>query len=100
MTTGIPIETFDDSTPHIGSIIRTDGGTFYTLRWCEWEGAAFRVYLDHGPIKTLAVNVQVTGRTANKITGACGMWARANIVFVGDCELDVTVKGYLRLREW
>ena len=45
-----------------------------------------------GPIKELAVNVEVTGRTPQKREGSYHI--RIKITFVGDGEKDTVVRGW------
>lgn len=46
-----------------------------------------------GPVKELGVNVEITGRTRQR---RCGGWyVRCRITFVGDCEPDTVVKGWV-----
>ena len=45
-----------------------------------------------GPVKEVAVRVDVTGRKAMRIMG--GWFARVKITFVGDDEPDVVVRGW------
>ena len=45
-----------------------------------------------GPIKEVAVNVEITGRTWRRRNG--GLYVRVKITFVGDCEDDVIAYGW------
>ena len=46
-----------------------------------------------GPIKEVAVNVEITGRTRIR---RCGGWyVRVKVTFVGDCEPDVVTGGWV-----
>ncbi len=46
------------------------------------------------PIKSVAIDVSVTGRTAQYLGGAS--WLRAKITFVGDGEPNTYAKGWVR----
>lgn len=45
-----------------------------------------------GPIKELAVKVEITGRIPRRIMG--GYYLRVRITFIGDCEPDTVVGGW------
>lgn len=66
---------------------------FFGLLPCDdWAAAEYRM-----PVKglDLAVNVEITGKTRVFWNG--GSFRRAQITFVGDCEPDSTVKGWVRV---
>ena len=46
-----------------------------------------------GPIKELAVRVEITGRSRQRRHG--GYYVRVKVIFVGDCEPDTVVKGWV-----
>lgn len=79
----------------VGSIVTLDNSphTYRTLTENEWEGADFLwPVFNTGPIKEVAVNVYVTGRTIQ--------WrdvpsVRVQVEFVGDGEPSTFAKGWL-----
>lgn len=79
----------------VGSCIRPDGWRFsQRLIASSWDKARFRLPTGSaGPIKSLAVNVVVTGRTWQRREG--DYWVRVRIEFVGDCEPSVFVGGWM-----
>lgn len=80
---------------NVGSIIRPDKWRFAEkLVASEWDAAKFRIPLSsNGPIKSLAVNVTVTGRTYQRREG--NYWVRVQIEFVGDGEPSTYSSGWM-----
>lgn len=59
-----------------------------------YPGCQFRIPVNSaGPIKSVAVNVKVTGRTWQWRGDRC--WVRVRIEYVGDCEPSTFVSGWL-----
>lgn len=88
--------------PKVGMAIEGDGWRFgYTLLDCEqkepvpgFSGADFRIEsMTTG--ESRAVNVAITGRVPTTRLGS--HWLRCKITFVGDCEPDTVVKGWIKL---
>ena len=76
------------------------GRVFEALIPCEWEAAEFRLpgVADDGfALPALAVNVEVTGKAVRmdvpRLVGTPVV--RARVTFVGDCEADTTVGGWV-----
>ena len=64
------------------------------LRPSDWDKAKFYLPTNSGgPIKELAVNVTVTGRTLQRRQGS--LYARCQIEFVGDGEPSTFTGGWL-----
>lgn len=79
----------------VGSCIRPDGWRFgERLTVSDWNKAQFRLPTgSSGPIKSLAVNVTITGRTWQRREG--DLWVRVRVEFVGDGEPSVFVGGWM-----
>ena len=79
----------------LGSCIRPDGWRFgERLTASDWNMAQFRLPTGSaGPIKSLAVNVTITGRTWQRREG--DLWVRVRVEFVGDGEPSVFVGGWM-----
>lgn len=59
-----------------------------------WPGCEFRFPIScGGPIKSVGVNVNVTGRGVQYRQG--GMWIRVQIEWVGDCEPSTFSGGWM-----
>lgn len=87
-----------DVTPKVGSYVLPDGwrGWGGLLGESDWDAAAFRIPVNSlGPITSLAVNVELTGRMTHWRGG--GRYVRVRIIFVGDCEPDQTTLGWMRI---
>jgi len=89
-------------TVEAGKMIRVDGGNNLNYRQIlksEWDKAQFFLKSNsNGPIEAVAVNIEITGRTAQKIPN-CGVDAiRVKITFLvdGDGE-ETTVGGWMLL---
>lgn len=81
----------------IGSYVRPDGWTYGAhLVDSEWNMAQFYLPTNsNGPVKSLAVNVTITGRTLRrKDDNDC---IRVKIEFVGDGEPSTFTKGWLKV---
>lgn len=64
----------------------------------SWEAADYRLpILGHGPIRSVAVRIEITGRRAQFRNADGSAWLKCRIVFVGDCEPDTYGKGWVRL---
>lgn len=90
--------------PQIGSYIEPDRWSYGNkLVASDWDEAQFRLLTQYraGGAYTptpsgyveVAVNVEVTGRTLQR--RKFGLWVRVRITFVGDCEPDETVSGWM-----
>ena len=61
-----------------------------------FKGSMFRLPTRTlGPIKDLAVNIVITGRTLRRQWG--GYYLRVKIIFVGDCEADTETGGWMKV---
>lgn len=82
--------------PQIGTRIKIDGWPFgVTLRDGD-HFSTFRVPVDNGgPIKSLAVEVAVTGRTPQRFQGESAV--RIRVTFPGDGEPDTVTSGWMWL---
>lgn len=83
----------------VGSVIKIDGWRFAEkLIPSSWEPAQFYIPTSSGgPIKQLAVNVTITGRTWQRREGE--YWVRVKIEFVGDGEPSEYTSGWM-LKKW
>ncbi len=84
----------------VGSVIMPDGWRFAEKLIPEtWDKADFRIPTPHlAPvIESLAVKVEVTGRTYQRKNGE--YWVRVRIEYVGDCEPSTFVPGWMK-RVW
>lgn len=91
-------------TVQVGSEIYVDGWepAPMLLQASEWDGAQFYLPtfsgLRGGPIKTIACNVTITGRTPQTPFGKGGAdCVRVKIEFVGDGEPSTFVSGWMRI---
>lgn len=89
--------------PKVGDVIRLDGKISERLLQGDeyvdsgYAGCQFRYPLSNGgPIKSVAINIEITGRTWQRYNGA--FWVRAKIEFVGDCEPSTFGKGWIKIR--
>ena len=88
-------------TPTVGMHVQPDDWMFGALLEpgepyvdTGFRGCQFRLPTNTlGPIKSLAVDVTVTGRTVQWHNG--GRQVRVRITFVGDCEPDKHTHGWL-----
>ena len=84
----------------VGSQVRPDGWSSYGKLNPGLDGfcSYYLTTNSDGPIKELAVRVEVTGRTTRRDRG---LWAyRARIIFVGDGSPDQTVGGWTPAYPW
>lgn len=87
--------------PCVGSYIKLDARNIGEKLlpgddFCDsgYPGCEFRFPLSGGgPIKSVAVNVKVTGRTIQYRQGS--MWIRVQIEWVGDCEPSTYSGGWM-----
>lgn len=84
----------------VGDVVEKDGGLAERLRPGDnfadssYPGCQFRVPVNgNGPIKSVAVNVRVTGRTWKWRGDRC--WVRVQIEYVGDGEPSTFAGGWL-----
>ena len=63
----------------------------------NWDKAEYRLPLNSGgPIKTLAVNIKITGRTHRFTSHILGPAMRCQITIVGDDEPDDVMGGWIK----
>jgi len=87
--------------PEVGSVVELDArdGCGERLREGDdykvegYDGCDFRFPINFGPIKDVACNVKVTGRTLKNRGGS--HWTRCQVEFVGDCEPSTFAGGWL-----
>lgn len=81
----------------VGTVVEVDGWKFAEkLKPSDWDKAAFRIdVLSSGPIRDLAINVVVIGRTIRYKRGS--EWVRVSIEFVGDGEPSTMHRGYAKV---
>lgn len=79
----------------VGSVIKPDEWRFpEKLVASDWDAAQFRIPCTNGgPIKLLAVNVKITGRTWQR--RECEYWVKVQIEFVGDGEPSTYSGGWM-----
>ena len=86
-----------DTTPQIGWYIKPDSWTYGMRLEAGDSFSTFRLPLNSGgPIKSLAVEIEVTGRTFQRVNCMSRM-VRVKITFPGDCEPDTITKGYMEI---
>jgi len=86
-----------DVTPKVGSYIKPDGWPIGSCLVAGDSFSAFRLPTNSaGPITSLAVRIEVTGRTFKY---RLGDWlVRVKIIFLGDCEPDTQTGGYMAVK--
>ena len=80
----------------VDAVVSPDGWNGWTGRLVasDWDRAAFYLTTNSGgPIKMVAVNVKLTGRTLQSRGGQ--YWVRAAIEFVGDGEPSTFTGGWV-----
>ena len=83
------------TTPRVGSYVVPDGWDFGSLlQPSDWDAAPFRLPSARYPTESWAVRVERTGTTLQRRQG--GDFVRVRVVFVGDCEPDTEVRGWMR----
>lgn len=89
----------DDCEVRLGRYVRPDGwGYGNCLEPSDWEPARFRLPTQsNGPVKSIAVNITVTGRTVRRDNGCYAV--RVLIEFVGDCEPSTLVRGWMHVND-
>lgn len=93
----------DKVTPVIGGVVRRGKRTISDVllegdKFCDsgYPGCQFRIKLwIDGPIKSIAVNVKITGKTWTKYNGS--FWVRCQIEYVGDCEPSTFEQGWYKV---
>ena len=80
----------------IGMYLVPDGWRFGSrLEASDWDKAKFYLPTNSGgPVKAIAVNVKITGRTLQRICG--DLFVRCQIEFVGDGEPSTFTGGWLK----
>ena len=85
-----------DVTPKVGSFIKPDGWAFGQRLIAGDSFSTFRIPVNSlGPIKDLAVEIEVTGRTLQKKHGM--RMVRVKVTFPGDGESDTVTSGYMEV---
>lgn len=81
----------------VGSVIRVDNWKVSEALLPGDDFSPFRIPTHcGGPITSVAVRIEVTGRSI-QYQGWMGKRVRVRVVFVGDCEPDTCVGGWLLL---
>jgi hypothetical protein len=95
----------NEVTPAVGSLVKLDGRMIAECLLpgdapvdSGYRGCDFRYPINSGLIKSVAVNVEVTGRTLQRLPYEESYWVRVRITFVGDCEADTETKGWMLVR--
>lgn len=85
--------------PAVGSYVIPDGWSPWGERLIPGDSfSTFRIPTrSGGPIKSLAIEVEVTGRTPQRKQGDC--YVRVKITFPGDGEPDTVCGGWMKL-DW
>ena len=88
-----------DVTPQVGRIVRPDGWTMYGRLIAGDSFSALRLTTNsYGPVKDLAVKIEVTGRTLQRDPRDRSMRVvRVKVIFVGDCEPDIVSGGWMEI---
>ena len=88
-----------DVVPAVGSYIKPDGWPMGSVLAQGDSFSPFRLPINSGgPIKSLAVRIEVTGRTIQRHAGSYHV--RVRIIFVGDCEPDTVTFGTMIVYPW
>jgi hypothetical protein len=92
----------NDIRPQIGSYVRIDGRSVGECLLAGdapvdsgYRGCEFRLPTNSPVIKSVAVNIDITGRTIQWFEGT--NWVKIKITFVGDCEPDTYAAGWLKV---
>jgi len=88
---------WDDCEPRIGRMVKPEGWSWHSeLKGSDWTRAEFYLELNSfGPIREVAVNITVSGRTVQRIEGCDAV--RVRIEFVGDGESSQYCSGWMFL---
>lgn len=82
--------------PQLGSAVKPDNWPWYQRLIPGDSFSPFRIPVNSmGPIKDLAVRVEVTGRTIQRVQGYTVV--RVRITFPGDCEPDTVCGGWMQV---
>ena len=82
--------------PAIGTYIQPENWTFGERLVKGDSFSTFRIPVSSGgPIKSLAIEIEVTGRTAQRRNGA--YYVRVKVTFPGDGEPDTVTHGWMLL---
>jgi hypothetical protein len=85
-----------DVTPQVDRYVKPDGWTFGSRLADGGSFSPFRLPTNSGgPIKSLAVNVETTGRTLQRVQGE--RMVRVRITFIGDGEPDTVSGGWMAI---
>lgn len=85
---------YQSPAPAVGRKLMHPNGAIKTLLESNWDAADFRLSVgDGGPIRSLACNVEVTGKTLVRKDGR--EWVRCTVIYVGDGEPDTKVSGFM-----
>lgn len=85
-----------DAAPKIGRYVRPDGWDIGSLLEAGDDFSSFRLPTNsNGPIKSLAVEIETTGRTLQDHFGI--RCVRVKICFPGDCEPDQFCGGWMEV---
>lgn len=87
----------ENITPKIGSRVWIDNYLTFEILVDEdcWDKADFRIPTGLKVIESLAVNVEVTGRSIQYRSDCCEPVVRVKITFVGDGEPDQISRGWM-----
>jgi len=86
-----------DVNPQVGRYIKPDGWRFGELLAAGDDFSTFRLPTGHTVgITSLAVEIEVTGRTLQRREGESG-WVRVKIIYVGDGEPDQYSGGWMKV---
>jgi hypothetical protein len=85
-----------DTTPAVGRYVKPDGWAWGRKLEAGDSFSTFRLPVnDLGPIKSIATEIQVTGRTLQRIAGL--RVVRVKIIFPGDCAPDTVTGGWMEI---
>lgn len=85
-----------DTTPQLGRYVKPDGWTWGSKLEAGDSFSTFRIPVHSGgPITSLAVEIEVTGRTLQRVAGL--RMVRVKITFPGDCEPDTVTGGWMEV---
>lgn len=80
-------------TPEVGSVVWPDNWSLSEKLLPGDDFSTFRIPCGSPIYESLAVEVEVTGRTLKRKAG--DLWVRVRIVFPGDGEPDVEHRGWM-----
>jgi len=87
----------EEITSFEGCFVKPDGWRFgEKLIESDWKKAEYRLPTGDPIIKSLAVNIEITGRTHRWDAPVSGPAMRCKVIFVGDGDPDIICGGWIK----